>query len=137
VEVWLWLLFKVIFTWKCIKIIFFLFFKNYFWYQHIKTIWKHQKYINLKQKNKNNYFFQKYFWNAKTNKVLRNSVKKICKNCFTKTTFQTQFFSRPHNTRCSLVCYQISCCVCFTANTKADEKQTYSYFICFLSICFK
>jgi hypothetical protein len=29
--VWLWLFFKVFFGWKCIKIIFFLFLKNYFW----------------------------------------------------------------------------------------------------------
>ena len=29
-EVWLWLFFKVIFTYKYIKIIYFLFFKNYF-----------------------------------------------------------------------------------------------------------
>jgi hypothetical protein len=29
----------------------FLFLKNYFWDQYIKIIWKHQKYINLKQKN--------------------------------------------------------------------------------------
>jgi hypothetical protein len=28
----------------------FLFFKNYFWDQHIKMIWKYQKHINLKQK---------------------------------------------------------------------------------------
>jgi hypothetical protein len=27
----------------------FLFFKNYFWDQHIKMIWKHQKHINLKK----------------------------------------------------------------------------------------
>jgi len=33
--------FKVIFTWKYIKIIFFLFLKSYFWHQHIKIIWKY------------------------------------------------------------------------------------------------
>jgi hypothetical protein len=31
-EVWLKLLFKVFLTYKCIKIIFFIFFKNHFWY---------------------------------------------------------------------------------------------------------
>ena len=44
------MLFKVFFIPKHIKKIFFLFFKNYFCYQHIKIIWKYQKYINLKQK---------------------------------------------------------------------------------------
>jgi hypothetical protein len=102
---------------------FFLFLKNYFWYQPIKIIWKHQKYINLKQRKKNQ-IFKKHFWNAKTNKVLRNSVKKACKNFFIKTAFQTQFFSRPRNTKHSLVCYQTSCCVCSTTNIKANEKQT-------------
>jgi len=37
-EVWLRLLFKMLFMPKCIEMIFFLFFKNYFWNQHIKTI---------------------------------------------------------------------------------------------------
>ena len=80
--------------------IFFLFLKNYFWYQRIKMIWKHQKYINLKQRKKIKKinFFQKRFWIAKTNKVLRNSVKKTCKNRFTKTVFKTQFFSGPRST---------------------------------------
>jgi len=36
--VWLRLFFKVFFMPKCIKMIFFLFFKNYFWDHHIKTI---------------------------------------------------------------------------------------------------
>ena len=93
----------------------FLFFKNYFWYQHIKMIWKHQKYINLKQRKKIN-FFQKRFWNAKTNRVLRNSIKKSYKNYFIKTMFQTKFFSAPHNTKRSLVWYQTSCYFYFTAN---------------------
>jgi hypothetical protein len=39
-KVWLRLLFKVFFMLKCIKIKFFLFFKNYFRDQHIKTIQK-------------------------------------------------------------------------------------------------
>jgi len=65
-----------------------------------------------------------YFWNAKINRVLQNLVRKTCKNCCTKTAFQTQFFSRPHNTKHSLVYYQTPCCICFTANTKAGEKQT-------------
>lgn len=41
-RVWLWLLFKVLFAEKYIKIMF-LFFKIQFWYQHIKTIQKHKK----------------------------------------------------------------------------------------------
>jgi len=36
---------------KCANNIF-LFFKNYFWDQHIKMIWKHQKHITSKQKKK-------------------------------------------------------------------------------------
>jgi len=154
VKVWLRLHYKVFFTWKCIKIIFFFilkklflisayqndlktqkiyqfeaknffFKKNYFWYQRIKIIWKNtKKYINLKQRKKYKIFkfFQKYFWNAKTNRVLQNSVKKICKNCFTKTTFQTHFFSEPRSTKHSLVYYQTPCCVCFTTNTKTGKK---------------
>jgi hypothetical protein len=34
---------------KCIKMMFFLFFLNYFLYQRIKMIYKHQKIINLKK----------------------------------------------------------------------------------------
>jgi len=37
----------------------FLLFKNHFWDQHIKMIWKHQKHINLKQKKFN--FFKNTF----------------------------------------------------------------------------
>jgi hypothetical protein len=48
--VWLWLLFKVLFTQKSVPTIFFLFFKNYFWDQHIKIIWKYKKHITSKQK---------------------------------------------------------------------------------------
>jgi hypothetical protein len=48
VRVWFWLFFKVFFTRKSIKKIFFLFLKNYFWHQRIKIIEKHQKNINLK-----------------------------------------------------------------------------------------
>jgi hypothetical protein len=39
---------------KCANNIF-LFFKNYFWDQHIKMIWKHQKHITSK-KEKSNFF---------------------------------------------------------------------------------
>jgi hypothetical protein len=39
----------------------FLFLKNYFWDQHIKIIWKHQKHINSKQKKKFN-SFENVFW---------------------------------------------------------------------------
>jgi hypothetical protein len=34
----------------------FLFFKNHFWHQHIKTIWKHKKKIHFKQKKKSKFF---------------------------------------------------------------------------------
>ena len=47
----------------------FLFFKNYFWDQHIKMIWKHQKQINSKQKKKFK-FFRKRFWKALPNALL-------------------------------------------------------------------
>jgi hypothetical protein len=39
----------------------FLFFKNYFWDQHIKMIWKHQKHITSKQKKKNSNFLKSAF----------------------------------------------------------------------------
>ena len=52
---WYWLFFKVIFTWKYIKIIFCSSFKNYFRYQYIKTIKKHKKIILNKK------YFQ-VFW---------------------------------------------------------------------------
>jgi hypothetical protein len=55
--------------------------------------------------------------------ILQNSVKKICKNYYIKTVFQTQFFSGSRSTKRSLVCYQTLCRVCFTANAKAGEKQ--------------
>ena len=48
--VWLLLLFKVFFTQKKHANNIFLFFKNYFWDQHIKMIWKHKKHINSKKK---------------------------------------------------------------------------------------
>jgi hypothetical protein len=33
--------------------IYFLFFKNYFWYQRIKMIWKHKKIYQFEAKKKN------------------------------------------------------------------------------------
>jgi len=120
--VWLRLFFKMFFTWKCIKIIFFIFKKLFLISAHQNNL-KTPKIYQFEAKKKNQ-IFKKHFWNAKTNKVLRNSVKKTCKNFFIKTAFQTQFFSRPRNTKHSLVCYQTSCCVCSTTNIKANEKQT-------------
>jgi DNA integrity scanning protein DisA with diadenylate cyclase activity len=98
----------------------FLYFKIYFyfWYQRIKmisntkiiSIWSKEK--NIKKIN----FFQKRFWNTKINKVLRNSIKKTCKNYCTKTVFQTQIFNGPRSTKHNLICYQTLYFVCFTAN---------------------
>jgi hypothetical protein len=52
---------NVFFTRKCIKIIFFLFFKNYFWHSHIKIIWKYKKIlIWSKKKIKTFKFFLKH-----------------------------------------------------------------------------
>ena len=84
------------------------------------------KNINLKQRKKLKVFnfFQKCFWNAKTNSVLRNSVTKACKNCFIKTVFQTQFFSGSYSIKHNFNNYQTPCCVFCTANTKASAKQT-------------
>jgi hypothetical protein len=45
---------------KCANNIF-LFFKNYFWDQHIKMIWKHQKHITSKKKKKNFQIFSETF----------------------------------------------------------------------------
>jgi hypothetical protein len=78
--------------------------------------------FEAKKKIKNFKFFQKCFWNAKINRILPNSVKTICKKCFTKTVFQTQFFSESCGTKSSLVCYQTLYCVCFTVNTKKIKK---------------
>jgi hypothetical protein len=63
----------------------------------------------LKRKNKQN---------------LRNSVKKTCKNCFTKTAFQTQFFDGLHSIKRNLMYYQIHNYVFYTSNIKATTKQT-------------
>jgi hypothetical protein len=106
--------------------IYFYFKKNYLWYQHIKMIRKHQKHINLKQRKKNQFkFFQKCFWNAKINRILQNSVKKVCENCFIKTVFQTQFFSGFRSTKYNLVCYQSPYYyVCFIAYTKTSKKKS-------------
>jgi hypothetical protein len=38
----------------------FLFFKNYFWYQGIKMIWKYQKKINLKKIKKIKLFLKNF-----------------------------------------------------------------------------
>jgi hypothetical protein len=66
VKLWLRLLFKVFFTWKYIKIIYFLFFKIIFyisaskWYKNIKniSIWS-------KEQNKKFQFFSKAFLKSK------------------------------------------------------------------------
>jgi hypothetical protein len=65
--------------------------------------------VLLKRKNKQN---------------LRNSVKKTCKNCFTKTEFQTQFFDGLHSIKRSLVYYQTPNYVFYTSKVKATTKQT-------------
>ena len=76
-KVWLWLLFKLFFIQKCIKIIFFLFFKNYFYISILKWSKNTKKYINLKQKKNFNFFknifkIQKQTWlKIKVNRELR------------------------------------------------------------------
>jgi hypothetical protein len=86
---------------------------------------KTPKNINLKQRTKNkiNSNFFKNAFETQKQTGLRNSVKKTYKNCCTKTAFQTQFFSGSRSTKRNLICYQISCCVCFTTNIKASGKQ--------------
>ena len=80
-----------------------------------------KKLIWSKEKNKK---FSNFFKSAfKTNSVLRNSVKKACKNCFTKTAFQIQFFSGSRGIKRGFYSYQISYCVFCTANTKTGPKQ--------------
>jgi hypothetical protein len=54
--VWLRLFFKVFFIPKCIKMMFFLFFKNHFWDQRIKTIQNIKKYILIFSKKKIEFF---------------------------------------------------------------------------------
>ena len=95
---------KYFFTWKYIKIIFFILKKLF-------LISTHQNDLKIKKIliwSKKNNFFQKRFWNAKTNRVLRNSVIKACKNCFLKTMFQIQFFNGSHNKKKhNLIYYKI------------------------------
>jgi len=51
----------------------FLFFKNHFWDQHIKMIWKHKKYITSKQKKKFK-FFEKCFPTTMPNALSSNQT---------------------------------------------------------------
>ena len=93
VVVWLRLLFKIYFYLKIHQ-------NNFFYFKKIifdinASKWSENKKILIWSKKNN--FFQKRFWNAKTNRVLRNSVIKACKNCFLKTMFQIQFFNGSHN----------------------------------------
>ena len=53
--IWLLLLFKVKNYFEKHVNNIFLFLKNYFWDQHIKMIWKHQKHIHSKQKKNLNF----------------------------------------------------------------------------------
>ena len=61
--------------------------QNYFFY-FLKIIFdisaskwsENTKNISIWSKEKKIQIFQKCFWNTKTNRVLRNSVKKTCKN---------------------------------------------------------
>jgi len=75
VGVWLWLLFKVLFIQKSMPIIFFLFFKNYFWDQHIKMIWN-IKNILIQSKKKIK-FFRKGFPNTLPNGLTSIENKQI------------------------------------------------------------
>ena len=119
------LLFKVFFTSKYIKIIFYYFLKIICdisvskWSENTKNIstWSKEKIKKIYN------FFQNHFWNVKTNSILRNLVKKAYRNCRITTAFQTQIFSGSRITNYSLVCYQTPNHVCFTANIKTDEKQ--------------
>jgi hypothetical protein len=87
-------------------------------------IWKYKnKLIWIKEKIKKFKIWKKCFKNTKTSRVLRNSIKKKCKNCFTKTSFQTQFFGRPHSIKYNLIYYQTPNCVFYTANVKVTTKQ--------------
>jgi hypothetical protein len=118
---WLRLLFKVFFTWKYIKIIFFLFLKNYFWYQRIKMIWKHKKKTNLKQRKKIKkiQIFSKTLLKRKNKQGFRIFYKTRLKK-LVKTTLQTQICNQPRNIKYNLMCCQITSCVCFTVNAKTS-----------------
>jgi len=86
---------------------------------------KTQKKFEVKKKIKTVNFFQKRFWNKKTNSVLRNAVKKTCKNYFTKTIFQTHFFSGPYDIKHNFYSYQILCCVfCTQIQKQVQNKYT-------------
>ena len=81
------LLFEVFFTKKSMSIIFLLFLKNHFWYQHIKMIWKHKNI--LIQSKKKNQFFWKCFLNHGFTKH---------KTAFFLPQFQPQFFNQTQET---------------------------------------
>jgi hypothetical protein len=55
-----------------------LFLKNYFWHQHTKTIWKHQKQkFEVKKKIKKNSIFFKKLLKCKKKKNSRPSISKV------------------------------------------------------------
>jgi hypothetical protein len=73
---------------------FFLFLKNYFWYQPIKIIWKHQKYINLKQRKKIK-FLKNTFETQKQIKFYEIQLKKHVKTSSQKLRFKLNFLIDP------------------------------------------
>jgi len=77
--------------------IFFLFLKNYFWYQRIKMIWKHQKYINLKQRKKikKSIFFKSAFESQKQTRFYETRLKKHVKIASQKLCLKLNFLVGP------------------------------------------
>jgi len=116
VVMWLLLIFKVLFTWKCIKI-FFYFLKIIFYISASKWSENTKKILIWSKKN---IFFQKYFWNAKTNRIIRNLIIKICKNCFSNLIFLMNFIIK--NIIWCIIKYLTI--FCFTTNIKTASKQT-------------
>jgi len=77
----------VFFTWKCIKIIFFLFFFNINALKYSENTKKIL--IRSKEKNKKNSKFFKMQKQTRFNEFLQNLIDKTCKNYCIKIIFQT------------------------------------------------
>jgi hypothetical protein len=95
VEVWLWLLFKVIFTWKCIKIIFFYFLKIIF---DINTSKQYENTKNISiwsKKIKIIIFFKNAFETQKQTGFYETQLKKYVKTASQKLRFKLNFLVDP------------------------------------------
>ena len=96
VVVWLRLLFKMLFTWKCIKIIYFYFKKIIFDISASKWFKNTKKNINLKQiKKRLSIFFKSAFETQKQTVFYETQLKKHVKTVSRKLRFKLNFLVCP------------------------------------------